>query len=146
MAWLILGVALAFAAPKTNAALAPMCAMPDNWGAAPFNMRGPEPVNLVFLRDGKIQWNGSPIDEQTLQIYLGIVKRLPRQPITAIDSRGMDCATAERLRTYVEESFPCVPDLCRFAAFENIRLEDYRYAPPPSPPAPPSAGTFRPSK
>lgn len=97
------------------------------------------------MRDGKLQWNGSPVEEKDLRIYLAQIKGLRRQPITAIDSRGMDCTMAERLRSYVEESLPCTRDLCRFAAFENIKLEDYRIEAPPAPPAPSPAGAFRPS-
>ncbi|OHC99043.1 MAG: hypothetical protein A2885_18690 [Sphingopyxis sp. RIFCSPHIGHO2_01_FULL_65_24] len=117
--------------------------MPANWDSASFRHAKDKVANYIYLKDGQLFWNGSPATEEQVRRYLTFVKRLPRQPITVIDSRDMDCAMAERLRSYVEESLPCTPDLCRFGAFEGVHPQTYVPPTPPAPPPPPQARSDR---
>ncbi|UKK83629.1 hypothetical protein L7H23_13790 [Sphingopyxis sp. BSN-002] len=113
--------------------LAETCPPSAAWGpAAPAGLY--EPINYLYRKSDGLRWNGSPVDEAAVRTYIETIRTFAEQPIILIDDRELDCATAQRLRAYVDTRLPCTPALCRFGRFDALP-PDRPATPAPPPPA-----------
>lgn len=113
------------------------CSAPANWGDH-IPASGPvgRAVNsIAATADGRVSWNGAPIDDALLRRYAGVVAQLNPTPVTIVYARGLSC---ERLRTITEliaAEVKCGPDLC-VVTFDSPPPPRVLVV-PPAPPQPP---------
>lgn len=66
-------------------------------------------------RSGWLRWNGRPVEEATVRLYLQRSREMNPQPVTLIRVLpGADCATIGRISRLIERTTPCYGAHCPY--------------------------------
>jgi len=66
-------------------------------------------------RSGWLRWNGRPVDEATVGIYLQRTREMIPQPVTLVRALpGADCETVGRISRLIERTTPCRGPHCPY--------------------------------
>ena len=111
-------------------------ALPDGW-IAPRHGRGELSVlNVIDVPQAdRIEWNGKPISQSTLNDVLKQARSLNPLPVTHIRfGSKVDCATVKRLRTMVSNNLDCTHGSCAEGAGRWLMHGDVLFDGKPSEP------------